>query len=192
MFSFYSTLPTAVTSANTKDILKADTGASKTYLKPDHKKYLQNFELLKNGPIATLPNNEKIQAMGKGELSLSQKLQIPSLIYDRLTSESLLSIGQLCDEGCIAIFLKRKLYIFKNNECILKGNRNFRDGLWDVPFPDSKMNYIVTKDKDKLELAQYLHGCAFSPSITTFQKSINKGNFITWPGIDTINFKKVL
>ena len=192
MFTFYSTLPTAVTFTNSKDIFKADTGASKTYLKPQHKKYLHNFKLLKNGPIATLPNNEKIQATGQGLLALSPKLKIPSLIYDRLTSESLLSIGQLCDEGCIAIFLKQRLYIFKHNECILQGKRNLQDGLWDIPFPDSKMNYIVTKDKDKLELAQYLHGCAFSPAITTFQKSINKGNFITWPGIDTINFKKVL
>ena len=41
-------------------------------------------------------------------------------------------------------------------------------------------------------MARYLHACAFSPAISTFQKAINKGFFITWPGIDTLNFKKIL
>ena len=54
------------------------------------------------------------------------------------------------------------------------------------------MNYIISQDKDKTELAQYLHGCVFSPVISTFQKCIKKGNFISWPGIDNLNFKKLI
>ena len=54
---------------------------------------------------------------------------------------------------------------------------------------EKKVNYIITQDKSKTEFAQYLHSCAFSPAISTFQKIINKGNVITWPGIDTSNFK---
>ena len=119
MLDFYSKLSTAVTSTKSKDILKADTGASKTYLKPQHQKYLENFELLKHGPIATLPNNEKIEAKGRGMLPLTPTMKIPSLIYDRLTSESLLSIGQLCDEGCVALFTQQMLYwlCLQKEEC---------------------------------------------------------------------------
>ena len=54
------------------------------------------------------------------------------------------------------------------------------------------MHYIIYRDKSKTELAQFLHSYAFSPSISTFQKSINKGNFITWPGIDGLSFKKII
>ena len=54
------------------------------------------------------------------------------------------------------------------------------------------MNYVVRKDKDSTELAQYLHACAFCPPISTFVKCIKKGNFITWPGIDGINFTKLV
>ena len=54
------------------------------------------------------------------------------------------------------------------------------------------MNYIIQLDKSKTDLAKYYFGCAFSPSIFTFQTSINKGNFIIWPGIESLNFKKLL
>ena len=54
------------------------------------------------------------------------------------------------------------------------------------------MHYIITKDKSKSDLAQYLHDTVFSPSITTFAKAIKNENFITWPGIDTLNFATLL
>ena len=92
----------------------------------------------------------------------------------------------------VAILDKKKLHVFKQDELVLEGNRNRSDGLWDVPFPDVKVNYIIQKDQIKVELTQYLHGCAFSPSISTFQTAINRGNFITWPGIEEIKFKSIL
>ena len=84
------------------------------------------------------------------------------------------------------------LNIFKDDSLVLTGTRSKQDSLWDVRFEQNTMNYIIQKDKSKLELAQYLQGCAFSLSISTFQNSINKGNFITWPGIQSVNFKKAL
>ena len=92
---------------------------------------------------------------------------------------------------------------------LLKGYRNYKDGIWDVPLHDNerisrnnniqahndnivKMNYIVQNDKAKFKLAQYLHACAFSPPMSTFQEYIRRGNFITWPGIEEINFSKLL
>ena len=75
---------------------------------------------------------------------------------------------------------------------VIQGHRNVQDGLYDVPFPEMKSNYVVTKEKNKLELAQFLHSCAFSPAISTFQKCINIGNFITWPGIENIKFRSLL
>ena len=59
-------------------------------------------------------------------------------------------------------------------------------------FPSTQGKLDYTKDKSKHDLGQYLHGCAFSPVISTFQTAINKGNFITWPGIDDLKFKKLL
>ena len=180
--------PNVVTSNNIP-VLKVDSGASKTYLKPEHKTFLENVRHLNNGPRATLPDNTMIQASTTGNLPLHSDLTIPSLVYPKLTSELLLSVGQLCDNGCFVLFHEHGLLIFKNNQLVLSGKRNKNDGLYDVPFPAEKINYIITRDKSQTELAQFLHGCAFSPAISTFQTSINKGNFITWPGISQLNFK---
>ena len=178
-----------------QDIMKADLGASKTYLQVKHQQYLHDQQVLSNGPQATLPNNSKIRASVQGKLPLNPNVTLQALVYPHLLNESLLSIGQLCDEGCIAIFDKHNLSILKNGHIILSGKRNWSDGLWDVPFTTTgsqKINYIISRDRNKTELAQYLHGCAFSPVISTFQQCINNGNFITWPGIDDLNFKKLI
>ena len=56
----------SVVSSINSDIMKADTGASRTYLKSDHEKFLINKNKLNNGPKATLPNNDTIQASLQG------------------------------------------------------------------------------------------------------------------------------
>ena len=55
--------------------------------------------------------------------------------------------------------------------------------------PPSKINNVITKDKSKTGLAKYVHPTVFSPSFLTFQKVIDNGNFITWPGIMELHFK---
>ena len=155
---FYSVAPYNHNSKNdknntsTSEIMKANTGVSKTYLKKEHEKYLKNLLKLQNGPEATLPNNTRIKAIAKGILPLHPSLFPKALIYPQLHNESLLSIGQLCDEGCVAIFDKATLRILKNGKVILTGNRNLRDGLWDIPFKNHdiiSINYIITRDKSK-------------------------------------------
>ena len=54
------------------------------------------------------------------------------------------------------------------------------------------INYIITKDKAKTDLAPYLHGANFLPQITTFTKAINNDNFVTWLGIDDLICCKLL
>ena len=70
--------------------------------------------------------------------------------------------------------------------------------MWDVPLPQPspvmqssinttssthRANIIIQTDKTKQELAQYLHACSFSPSISTFLSAIRKGHFLSWPGL---------
>ena len=127
------------------------------------------------------------------------------MIYPGLANESLLSIGQFFDDDCIAIFTKANIYIIKNNDIVVHGYRNKIDGLWDVslptpsttitasaPPPKAKINYIIKKNKAKTELAQYFHASLFSPPLSTLSQAINRGNIVTWPGIDNINFKSIL
>ena len=95
----------------------------------------------------------------------------------------------------LLFLIKKHLFIVKNGEIILNGFRNLGNGLWDVPFKEQgidKINYIINRDRSKIELAQYLHGYTFSPFISTLQEYIRRGNFTTWPGIEQLNFKKLI
>ena len=95
-----------------------------------------------------IQNGTKIQAQHCGKLPIKDNLLLASLVFPDLHFESLLSIDQLCDKDCLAIFDQYHLHVFKDNRCILKGYRNIKDGLWDVPLPSpkptvNKMSYII-------------------------------------------------
>ena len=179
---------------------KLDSGASKHFFKSTHLKYLNNIQKLSNGPIAHLPNNTTVQATHKATINLHANLSRPAsevLIFPHLTNESLLSIGQLCDDNCIIIFTKTNFFVTKNGRFLFQGSRNKQDGLWDLhgstqtPIPP-QANYIISKDKTKLELARYYHATLFSPSLSTLSKAINNGNLSSWPGITDLNFKSLI
>ena len=55
------------------------------------------------------------------------------MILPELKSSSLISMGQLCDDDCLVVLSKKKLAAIKDNKIVLKGTRNKKDGLWDIP-----------------------------------------------------------
>ena len=201
-----SIFDTRVAPKNTQSNLftiKVDSGASRHFIREEDRNILKQLKTVDKGPRAVLPNKKSISPTHTGALSLHQRISrnaSSALVYPDISNESLLSVGQLCDDGCLAVFTDEHVYITKQNELLLKGDRNTTDGLWDIPLKkeckqDStslKLNYIIQKNKTKYELAHYLHACAFSPVILTFQEAIRKGNFVTWPGIGDINFQNVV
>ena len=173
---------------------KADSGATRHYFTNRDAHILKNKTHLSNGPRVKLPNNESLQATIKGVLPLSSQLSTTAKeahVFPHIKNALLISIGQLCDDHCIAIFDKKQLNVFKNNKNVLSGTRNTRDGLWDVPLQQNEIelqaNMIIRKDQTKTELANYLHACAFSPALSTLQQAKHQGHLLTWPGINEIN-----
>jgi hypothetical protein len=149
-----------------------------------------------------LPNNSTIQATHVGNLPYDHlpASATSTHIFPGLKSASLLSIGQLCDVGCKAVFRKRDLQIY--DKLVINGKRNQADGLWDIDIPSTKSNpsdytnntkaktsehrranAVLQLHKTKAELSQYLHAACFSPVPSTFIQAIKKGHFITWPGL---------
>ena len=188
--------------------MKADTGATSTYIRENDTSCAHSFKTLKDGPTIMQPDTSTLTVNKQCTLPLHNNISNfakSAYVVPRLKNSSLLSIGKLCDDNCIAMFTKTNLFVFKNNLLLLQGFRNKYDGLWDILFPkiasntentvktkNHSINYIIQADKTKTELAKYLHACCFSPCISTFSKAINNGNFISWPGINSINFKKIL
>jgi len=186
-------------------VLKADSGATSNYIRVKDSKYISDITRF-NGPLVYQPDKTTLKISQRGSLNLSNKLTTANKanILPGLTNSSLLSVGTLCNDGCIAIFTKDHFFVLKNLQLILKGTRNWTDGLWDVPFPHQSpttnqppknvesINYIIKKDQPKYHLAAYIHACMFSPTISTLQRAVNLGNLISFPNIDNINFKTSL
>jgi hypothetical protein len=55
-----------------------------------------------------------------------------------------------------------------------------------------QVNAILRKDQSKPTLIQYLYACCGSPVVSTWKQAIKNGNFITWPGIDSVSIDKYL
>ena len=114
-----------------------DSGASKHCIKEDDDHILTSTRFINNGPQAILPDLTTIQSTKEGTLPIKSlsSTATQSLVYPRLQNSSLLSIGQLCDDDCLAIFDKEHLHVIKDDQVILKGFRNDKDKLWHIPFP---------------------------------------------------------
>ena len=161
--------------------LKADTYESKYSIKTEDKQKLKRLLNIFNGPISVLTNKTTIVPTHAGESHSPVQLSKASkttLVYPDISNESLLLIGQLCDDNCVEIFTNKHVYILKNYELLVKGDIHPGDGLWDILLQDTRdkdtsniyhmeinLNCIIHHDKTKHELAHYLHACAFSPKI---------------------------
>ena len=138
------------------------------------------MQKITSGIKVHLPNNNVLESTMAGVLPVHglapavKEVQILSL----LTNTSLLSIGQLCNDNCIAIFTNTDMLILEQDQVILQGKRNFLDSLWDVSCNSKqqsnkhgattrmqKLNILTTRDKTSYELANFLHACAGSPTI---------------------------
>ena len=88
--------------------------------------------------------------------------------------------------------LQRKRHYLTRRERERERERDWKDELWKINLKNNKINYIIRQDQSKTELVQHLHACAFSPVSSTLQKCINKGNFLSWSGIEDLDFNKLL
>ena len=98
-----------------------------------------------------------IAADRKGILPLSEELSDAAktaMILPNLRSASLISMGQLCDDGCDVLFNKDILLVMKNKKIVLRGIRNRRDNLWDIPIEKCKIspqNYHLPSHRPALQ-----------------------------------------
>ena len=97
---------------------------------------------------------------------LSDKAQ-SAFVLDDLRTGTLISLSQLCDDDCVAIFSRFDVKLVKDNQVLLTGHR-LPSGLWSLPLlaPPSphQANGILRLDRPKTELAQYYYAALGSPA----------------------------
>jgi hypothetical protein len=111
-------------------------------------------------------------------------------IFKELASGSLVSIGQLCDGGCIATFDRTTIKIFHQEKVVLIGYRNFNTGLWEfdigsnttasmnnIQQPPSLVeyscNFVASSKSTIADRIAFLHAASGSPALSTWIQAID-------------------
>ena len=122
----------------------ADSGASNTYFRlQDVTKHKVDT---KNSIVVTQANGDTMKSTHIANMNLPTLSSAAKIghVIPNLSSASLLSIGKLCDDNCLSLFTKEKLFIFKQNKLLLQGKRNHFNGMWTILVP-IKSVYSITK-----------------------------------------------
>jgi hypothetical protein len=117
-------------------------------------------------------------------------------VFPALENNSLLSVGQVLNEGYSVTFTIDDVTIFnKIGKEILKGDRDMDTVFWRIELrkemqhnPIAPENYVYEL-RSNVALVNYLHKKMFSPTKESFIKAVKQGHLATWPGLteDAIN-----
>jgi hypothetical protein len=137
-----------------------------------------------------MPNGTKIQSSHTCNLLLTDlPPQAPQAhILPGIVHNSLISVGQLCDNGCSVTFTQDQVKVTKNEKCIIYGSLYPKSGLWRV---DLKQRFETNQEQcnhahdnnNQKDLINYLHDACFSPVKSTWITAIKNGNFSSWLGL---------
>jgi hypothetical protein len=132
------------------------------------------------------------------ESSHTAALNIPELnaavsivhVSPGMANHSLLSVGQLCNEGYIVTFRNASVTICDPKECqILSGARDLDTGLWRINLrkDNQQVQQFVATNVYELRntgaLVHYLHKSLFSPTKSALLQAVKNGHLVTWPGL---------
>ena len=156
-----------------------DTAATKHYITEDVLDICKSVQDT-NGPNVAVADGRIMTPTKKCILPLPAKLRDKAKVafsFDNLQSGSLISIGQLCDDDCIAIFSKYDVQIIKDGQVLIKG-RQTDNGLWNIPLSETPesittertkqmANGVIEVNSTKGELTQYHSATLFNPVKST-------------------------
>ena len=148
------------------------------------KDLLKNVRALTPGEAiaVTMPNGEKELATHVGWLPCSNlpSAAIVAYIFPGLRM-SLLSVGQLCDQGCKATFDKRTVKISFGDRTVFSGTRDSSTGLWSIDprsipgrnsaiatRPIHAVAANIIRHESNAERVRWYHAAMGSPTYSTF------------------------
>jgi len=139
----------------------------------------------KNPIVVRLPDNRTITSTHEGYLRLphlSKEARKTHLFHNM--QAPLISVGQLCDSGCIATFDQDKVVVMFDNHVVLTGHQDYTTGMWQVQLPTNSATnplhatadlpgpnilehaaHTAVAAESMPERIAFLHACVGSPAI---------------------------
>jgi hypothetical protein len=137
-----------------------------------------------------MPNGTTIQSSHICNLLLTaltpqarQAYILPGLVHN-----SLISVGQLCDNGCSVTFTQDQVTVSNNEKCVMYGSQDPKSRSWRVNLEQKieknevQCNHAHDNNNQK-DLINFLHAACLSPVKSTWIKAIKNGNLSSWPGL---------
>jgi hypothetical protein len=131
-----------------------------------------------------MPNGTSIQSSHTCNLLLTdlphqarQAHILPGLVHN-----SLISVGQLCDNECSVTFTQNQVTVSRNGKDVKYGSRDPKSRLWRGDLKQkmkpkiSQCNHAHDNNNQK-DLTNYLHAACLSHVKSTWIKAIKNGNF---------------
>jgi hypothetical protein len=145
-----------------------------------------------------LPNGATMESYHTADLDIPElnAAAFKAHVFPGMAHHSLLSVGQLCDEGYIVTFKQDTVTICNSESSkLLSGPRDDTTGLWRINLKQTNKHIPYPIDNNVYELlntgalVHYLHKALFSPTKSAMLQAVRDGHLITWPGLteDTIN-----
>ena len=113
-----------------------DMGATGHYLDTTAEQYCTNTQHTNARPSIRVANSKNIDTTKRVLVPLAKELLTKAKvrhIFDSLQSGSLITIGQLCNNDCVALFTKYDVKIYKDGLVIIVGEHNETNSLWNIP-----------------------------------------------------------
>jgi hypothetical protein len=152
-----------------------------------------------------LPNGQTMKSTHTAVVDIPElsKAVTAAHIFPAMENNSLLYVGQLCDEGYSLLFSINEVTILDSTQKILiKGSRDSTTGLWRINLSQNKSRCITAPAQTHIQsvnnvyslrntgvLFNYLHKAMFNCAKPALIHAIKKGHLATWPGLteDSIN-----
>jgi hypothetical protein len=139
-----------------------------------------------------LPNSATMESSHTADLDIPELNVAASKanVSPGMANHSLLSVGQLCDEGYIVTFKQDTVTICNSESShLLSGPRDANTGLWRINLKKTN-NHIpepiannVYEIRNTGALVHYLHKAFFSPTKSAMLQAVKDGHLITWLGL---------
>ena len=171
-----------------------DTGSTGHFLALDTPNLPHPIVPSTNPISVTVPNGQTMLSTHTTLLDIPKlpKAARQAHLFPDMPNTSLLSVGLLCDAGCIATFTQNSVTITLDDSPILTGHRCPNTRLWKVPLnppPKPLCNAILGTTK-AAEMVAYSHATLFSPTLSTLQKALDNGYIQNFPGLTKESLKK--
>jgi hypothetical protein len=154
-----------------------------------------NKNLTTNPLTVRLPNGQTMKSTHTATLDITQlsKSAKAAHIFPAMENNSLLSVGQLCDEGyCLLFSIDEVKILNEKQKNIMKGNRDCATGLWRIDLYHKKTNCNISQKQPHIHSANnvyalrntgaqvnYLHKAMFSCTTYDLVRAVKKGHLAT-------------